>query len=285
MDGAKKAYPVKLICKVMGVSRSGYYAWRKRRRSKQLTDNEKLIPMVREIHKDCKGTYGTRRIARELQDRGIPCGRSRARTLMRLAGVSVKKRRKFRVTTHSKHNLPVAPNLLGRQFSVSEPNRIWAGDITYVWTVAGWLYLAVVMDLHSRQIIGWAMSERITKKLVMDALQMAIWRRRPAPGLLFHSDRGSQYCSHSFQRLLAANKMICSMSRKGNCWDNAVVEKFFGTLKTERVFFCHYRKRNEARADIMEYIEMFYNAKRRHSYLGYVSPKQFEEQHTFSLAA
>jgi len=204
---------------------------------------------------------------------------------MRLAGVSVKKRRKFRVTTHSKHNLPVAPNLLGRQFSVSEPNRIWAGDITYVWTVAGWLYLAVVMDLHSRQIIGWAMSERITKKLVMDALQMAIWRRRPAPGLLFHSDRGSQYCSHSFQRLLAANKMICSMSRKGNCWDNAVVEKFFGTLKTERVFFCHYRKRNEARADIMEYIEMFYNAKRRHSYLGYVSPKQFEEQHTFSLAA
>ncbi len=196
---------------------------------------------------------------------------------MKLADVSAKQKKKFKVTTDSKHNLPVAPNLLNREFKVDTPDQVYVSDLTYIWTQEGWLYLAVVLDLFSRQVVGWSLNRRMTKQLVMDALRMAVWRRKPRAGLLFHSDRGSQYCSIDFQKMLSGYKMISSMSRKGNCWDNSVAESFFGSLKTERVFFSNYRTREEAKRDIVDYIEMFYNSKRRHSYLGYVSPKQFEK--------
>lgn len=197
---------------------------------------------------------------------------------MGLAGVSARQHRKFKAATNSKHDLPVAPNLLDRKFEVTKPNRVWASDITYIWTAEVWLYLAVIMDLFNRRVVGWSMNNRITRRLVMDAFRMALWIRRPGPGLIHHSDRGSQYCSYDFQKLLKANGAISSMSRKGDCWDNAVTESFFGTLKTERVFFLNYKTRDEARRDIVDYIEMFYNSKRRHSYLGYLSPREFEER-------
>jgi len=196
---------------------------------------------------------------------------------MKLADVAAKQKKKFKATTDSKHDFPVAPNLLNRQFEVSTPDQVYVGDITYIWTREGWLYLAVVIDLFSRQVVGWSLSVRMSRKLVINALLMAIWRRQPAAGLIFHSDRGSQYCSNEFQKMLRTHRMISSMSRKGNCWDNAVAESFFGSLKTERVFFSNYITREEARRDIVDYIEMFYNSNRRHSYLGYVSPKEFEE--------
>lgn len=204
---------------------------------------------------------------------------------MKMAGVAAKQKKKFKATTDSKHNLPVAPNLLNRQFEVEKPDKVYVSDITYIWTNDGWLYLAVVLDLFSRQVVGWSLSNRMTKKLIMDALRIAIWRRRPAPGLTFHSDRGSQYCSNDFQKMLKAHGMLSSMSRKGNCWDNAVAESFFGSLKTERVFFSSYKTREEARRDIVDYIEMFYNSNRRHSYLGYVSPKEFEKLWLLKKAA
>jgi putative transposase len=212
---------------VFKVSRSGYYNWQKHSPKRHLTDNEKLIPLVRKIHHDSKRTYGTRRMADALKKHDIPCGRYRAGTLMKLANVSVRRRKKFRVTTDSKHNLPVAPNLLNRNFNVKSPNKAWASDITYIWTTEGWLYLSVILDLYSRRVVGWALNNRINKQLVEDALRMAIWHRRPKPGTIFHSDRGSQYCSLDFQKLLKGQKLISSMSRKGDCWDNAVVESFF----------------------------------------------------------
>jgi transposase InsO family protein len=216
---------------------------------------------------------------------GESCGRTKAGTVMDLAGVRAKQKKKFKVTTASNHNLPVAPNLLDRQFDVEKPDSVYVSDITYIWTAEGWLYLAVILDLFSRRVVGWSMQKRMTKKLVMDALLMAIWRRRPAPGLIFHSDRGSQYCSLDFQRLLKRHKMLSSMSRKGDCWDNAVAESFFGTMKTEQIFFADYRSREKARRDIVDYIEMFYNSKRRHSYLGNLSPKQYEEMQSLKKAA
>ena len=236
-----------------------------------------MIPMVKEIDKESNGSYGTRRISKELNLKGERCGRDKARTVMKLSKVSAKQGKKFKVTTDSRHDLPVAPNLLDRQFEVKEPNRVWVSDITYIWTVEGWMYLSVIIDLFSRQVVGWSMSKRMEKKLVMDSLRMAIWRRRPNPGVIFHSDRGSQYCSNDFQKMLKSNGMISSMSRRGNCWDNAVAESFFGSLKTERIYGSKYQKRTDARIDIVEYIEMFYNAKRLHSYLGYLSPQAFEE--------
>ena len=196
---------------------------------------------------------------------------------MKLAGVTAKQKKKFKATTDSKHDFPVSPNLLKRQFEVQESDTVYVSDITYIWTHEGWLYLAVVLDLFSRQVVGWSLSNRMTKKLIMSALRMAIWRRRPALGLLFHSDRGSQYCSNDFKKMLNTHGMISSMSRKGDCWDNAVAESFFGSLKTERGFFSNYVTREEARRDVIDYIEMFYNSNRRHSYLGYVSPKEFEK--------
>ena len=269
----------------MQVSRSGYYSWQTRGKSARQMNNEKLIPVVLEAHRYSKGTYGTRRMSDEVKDHGSHCGRYRARTLMSMAGVIAKQKRKFKVTTDSNHKLPVSSNLLQRQFSTAEPNQVWVGDITYIWTSEGWLYLAVVLDLFSRQIVGWAMSNRINKKLVIDALLMGIWRRNPGAGLIFHTDRGSQYCSNDFQKALKTNEMFSSMSRTGDCWDNAVAESFFGSLKTERVFFNNYKTREEARKDIFDYIEIFYNNQRRHSYLGNISPKKYEKLWEMEKAA
>ena len=285
IDTAKKAYPVTLLCKVMMVSRSGYYSWCSRDISARQQEYERLIPLVKESHRQSRRTYGARRIADDLTALGEPCGRTKAGSLMKLAGVSAKQSRKFKVTTDSKHDLPVAPNLLDRQFEVKEPDSVYVSDITYIWTAEGWLYLAIILDLFSRRVVGWSLQKRMTKKLVMDALRMAIWRRRPGAGLIFHSDRGSQYCSLAFQGLLKRNKMLSSMSRKGDCWDNAVAESFFGTLKTEQVFFSEYKTREEARRDLVDYIEMFYNSRRRHSYLGNMSPKDFEEMQILKEAA
>ena len=270
---------------MLQVSRSGYYSWCSRGRSPRQQERERLIPKVKSIHRQVGETYGARRISEELTAQGESCGRIKAATLMALAGVSVKRRKKFKVTTDSKHKLPVAPNLLNRQFRVNTPDCVYCGDITYIWTSKGWLYLAVVLDLFSRQVVGWSMSNRITKKLVMNALNMAIWRRRPASGLIFHSDRGSQYCSNDFQRMLEKHNMLSSMSRKGNCWDNSVAESFFGSLKMERVFSSMYKNREDAKRDIVDYIEMFYNSKRRHSYLGYLSPREFEKMMALKKAA
>jgi putative transposase len=281
----KKAYPIKVLCEVMQVSRSGYYAWCKREDSARESGNLRLVPLVRELHRQSGRTYGTRRIADDLREQGVPCGRYRARTLMAMAGVSARQKRKFKATTDSSHEFPVAPNLLGREFSAEAPDRVWVSDITYVWTREGWLYLAVVIDLFSRMVVGWSMDNRISRRIVMDALKMGAGRRRPAPGLVHHSDRGVQYCSGDFRNLITAFGMTCSMSRKGDCWDNAVAESFFGKLKTERVFFADYKTRDEARRDIVDYIEMFYNSRRRHSYLGNISPKLFEEMRQVQNAA
>lgn len=269
----------------MQISRSGFYAWQSRKPSKWQQENEALLPLVVNAAQRSKNTYGARRIAREVHSNGTHCGRSRAKTLMNLAGVVAKQKRKFKVTTNSKHDLPVAPNLLNRRFNVKEPDRVYVSDITYIWTQEGWLYLAVVIDLFSRQVVGWSFNNRINRQLVINALRMAVWRRQPTAGLIFHSDRGSQYCSKDFQQMLKTYRMKCSMSRKGDCWDNAVAESFFGSLKTERVFFSRYINRGQAKNDIIDYIEMFYNSHRRHSYLKYVSPREFEKQYFFQKAA
>ena len=269
----------------MQVSRSGYYTWHKRGKSYRQREYERLIPIVRAAHKISKGTYGARRISEEIEAHGSTCGRTKAGTLMKLAGVAAKQKKKFKATTDSKHTLPVAPNLLNRRFEVKEPDMVYVSDITYIWTQEGWLYLAVVLDLFSRRVVGWSLSNRMTKKLIMNALRMAIWHRGPTSGLIFHSDRGSQYCSNDFQKMLKTHGMISSMSRKGNCWDNAVAESFFGSLKTERTFFSNYVTREEARRDTVDYIEMFYNSNRRHSYLGYVSPREFEKLWLLKKAA
>ena len=270
----------------MQVSRSGYYSWKNRGQSKRDQEREFLIPKVKELHKISRGTYGKRRMAVELEAAtGIPCGRHKAGTLMKLSGVQVKRRKKFKATTNSNHGLPVSQNLLARDFTVSAPDRVYVGDITYIWTIEGWLYLAVVIDLFSRRVVGWAIDKCMTRQLVIDALVMAIWRRKPCPGLIFHSDRGSQYCSHDFQNMLKQHQIVSSMSRKGDCWDNAVAESFFGTLKTEEVHGVNYTTRDQAKGDIVDYIEMFYNSRRLHSYLGYMSPMEWEKLATLQKAA
>jgi len=272
----KKAWPIVLMCKVLKLSVSAYYAWRKRPESVRKRENESLIAVVQSIHVKMRQCYGTRRMAKELRKRGIDCGRCRARTLMRLANVRVRTKKRFVNTTDSKHTMPVAENLLDRKFDVSQPNRYWVSDITYIWTATGWLYLATVMDLYSRRIVGWSMDTSMTRQLVMDALLMAVWRRKPGKGLIHHSDRGSQYCSDDFQSLLKQHGIVCSMSRKGNCWDNAVMERFYHSLKSEQVYYADYQTPDEARKDIVDYIEMFYNSCRAHSYLGYISPNEYE---------
>lgn len=244
-----------------------------------------LLSEVRQIHGETRGSYGSRRVSERLRLLGHPVGRYRARSLMKKAGVSVKHRKKFRITTDSKHKLPVAPNLLDRNFQVEQPDSVWCGDITYLWTMEGWLYLAVVIDLSSRKVVGWAMNSRMKASLVMEALSMAYWRRKPGKGLIHHSDRGSQYAGGDYRRLLDTYGMICSMSRKGNCWDNAVAESFFHSLKTEWTSEMLYRNRSDARSDVIHYIEMFYNSHRLHSYLKYKNPNDFEKSLTLAQAA
>jgi transposase InsO family protein len=240
-------------------------------------ENDLLLEQIQSIHKKSRKTYGSPRIHRQVVSDGQVCSRGRIERLMSANGIRAKQRRKFVATTDSKHDLPVAANVLARQFAVGEPNKVWASDITYIPTDEGWLYLAGVLDLCSRTAVGWSMSETLERQLVMDALGMAYRRRRPGRGLVHHSDRGSQYASADYQRLLKDFGMQASMSRKGNCWDNAPMESFFGTLKKELVYHRRYRTRDEARSDIFDYIEVFYNRERIHSGLGYLSPVKYEE--------
>ena len=265
------------MCSVFQVSRSGYYAWRKQPESRKRREDDALSKVITEIHEESRKIYGSPKIHGELQKRGIRCGQNRVARLMRKDGLRAKIIRKFKATTNSKHDLPVAPNLLNREFTQTEPNRAWVADITYIWTDEGWLYLAIVMDLFSRAIVGWSMSERMTRTLVIDAFTLAVKRRNPSRGLLHHSDRGSQYASGDFQRLLAKYGAVCSMSRKGNCWDNAPAESFFSFLKREHVFHNHYVTRAQARQSIFDYIERFYNRKRIHSSLGNKTPSEVDQ--------
>ena len=266
------------MCRVLKVSTSAYYAWRGRQQSQRELQNRKLLVAIKALHKQSKQTYGSPRICRDLSKQGIRCSENRVARLMRANGIRPKQTKPFKATTDSRHHLPVAENILGRQFEPETPNQAWAADITYVWTGEGWLYLAVVMDLFSRRIVGFSMRRSLSRGLVIEALKMALGRRRVGQGLLHHSDRGSQYASGDFQHELVEASIICSMSRRGNCWDNAPVESFFATLKGELVHHCQYRTRAEAQSDIFEYIEVWYNRKRLHSWLGYRSPAEYEAE-------
>ena len=274
----QERWPISVMCNVLQVSRSGYYSWRSRPKSNQSQKRQSLEVTIRETHRQNREVYGSPRIHKELESQGIPCSENTVAKIMQEAGIQAKTMKKFTVTTDSNHSDPVAENALNRDFDrTTRPNQIWVSDITYIWTLQGWMYLTCVVDLYSRKVVGWSMSSRMTKEFVMDALQMAMEQRCPEAGLLHHSDRGSQYCSLAYRRLLAANGITCSMSRKGNCWDNAVMESFFATLKKELVHHERYQTREEARQSIFEYIEVFYNRSRRHSALGYISPEQFEQ--------
>lgn len=272
----RQRWPVMLMCRLLAVSRSGYYAWIKQPESSQTLRRRRLTKMIQIVHAESDRTYGSPRVHRELRAQGQPCSENFVAKLMRVAGIAAKTKRKFKVTTDSGHHLPVADNLLKRNFQVDRPNQVWVSDITYIPTREGWLYLATVEDLYSRRIVGWAMSARITSRLVVDALQMAIDRRGPAAGLIVHSDRGSQYCSDHYQRLLSKHEIRCSMSRKGDCWDNAPMESFYRTLKVELVYWRDYQTRHDAQRSIVQFIDTFYNRQRRHSTLGYVSPVDYE---------
>ena len=268
--------PIRLMCRALAVSPAGYYAWRARPESPRAVANRDLLPVIRRLHHESRQTYGSPRIWRALREQGHRVGEHRVARLMRQTALQAKTVSKWQVTTDSAHRFPVAANHLNRQFTVVAPNQVWAGDITYVWTLEGWLYLAVLLDLYSRRVVGWAMSQRITVELTEQALTMALANRVPTAGLLHHSDRGSQYAATSYQRVLEDYGLIPSMSRKGNCWDNACVESFFGPLKRELIHHRHYHTREEAKREIFEYLEVFYNRPRRHSTLGYRSPAEYE---------
>lgn len=274
-----KAYPVTILCKVMNVSRSGFYEYLKRYVDNPTNNTNDMVlkARIKAIFKLSRSSYGSRRMLEQLRSEGHKIGRYKVRRLMRDLGLKAKMRRRFKVTTESRHSFPVAANILDRKFDVEKPNSVWTADISYVWTLEGWLYLAVIMDLFSRQIVGWAIDKRIKKQLALDALAMAFWRRKPLPGLLHHSDRGSQYACHDYQKRLKQYDMAPSMSRKGNCWDNAPTERFFRSLKTERLDGLRFSTRESARMEIIDYIT-YYNALRLHSTLGYVSPMGYEKE-------
>jgi putative transposase len=279
-------FDVRMMCSLFSVSRSGFYAWKNRPPCARTQRHEEIIDKMRAIHEQSRQTYGSPRMSARLRKDGIRITRKCTARLMKQAGIVVKIRRRFKATTNSKHAFPVAPNILDRQFSPKEigaPNRCWAGDITYIDTMEGWLYLATVEDLFSRRIVGWSMSHSMQSTLVTDALTMAFERCGPQSGVLYHSDRGSQYAGHESRDLLTKYRMTCSMSRKGNCWDNAVVESFNGTLKTELIHRRRWTTREEARAAVYEYIEVWYNRQRLHSTLGYRSPEEYERLHAAGL--
>jgi transposase InsO family protein len=273
---AQPRYPVEVACEVLGISRSGYYAWKKRKQSQRELENQALIEHIRRIHRMSRKTYGSPRVHAALGRDGRWVNHKRVARLMRQEGLVGRRKHRKVVTTHSRHRYPVAPNLLNQEFNAEKPNHKWVADITYIPTAEGWLYLAVVLDLFSRKVIGWEMSSELTADLVEQALRMALYQRQTGPELLHHSDRGSQYASHLIQAILRANHIQVSMSRKGNCYDNAVMESFFSTLKGEWVHYQKYETRAQARRDLFEYIEGFYNTVRLHSTLGFLSPNDFE---------
>jgi transposase InsO family protein len=281
----RSAFEVEKMCLALRISKSGYYAWRVRPKSKRSAANEKLDHHIRIAYKHNNGRYGSPRITKALNAQGIECSENRVADRMRKNGIQAKTKKRFKVTTHSTHRHPIAENLLSQDFTAQRPDQVWVSDITYLWTREGWLYLAVILDLFSRKIAGWAMSHRLDQELVIDALQQALWRRRPGPGVIFHSDRGVQYACTAFRNLLQQHRFIQSMSGKGNCYDNAVAESFFHSLKTELVYFETYATRKDARNSVFEYIESYYNQTRLHSTLNYCSPVQFEQRWANAKAA
>lgn len=278
----EKRWPVTLQCEVLNVSASGYFEHRDRNDPTQPAkpgeriSNEALLVHIKASHAGSKGEYGWPRIWKELRANGVRVGKDRIQRLMKLHGIKARGKRKFVVTTDSKHNLPIAPNLLNRDFEPGRPNAVWTGDITYIQTDEGWLYLAAVIDLYSRQVVGWSMQPHMQTNLVTDALRMAWFRRRPESGLIFHSDRGSQYCSYAFQQTLDEYGMQSSMSRKGNCWDNAPTESLWGSLKVGRLYGKRFETRRQAMDEVIDWF-IFYNHRRLHSTLGYISPMKFEQ--------
>ena len=274
----QEIFTVTRMCDMMDVSSSAYYSWLKRPESARSLEDKRQGEKVKRIHERSRETYGARRIREEMIEDGEQISRTRTRRLMKQQSLESKSRRKFKATTNSNHGRPVAPNLLDREFMVGQRNTVYAGDITYIPTDEGWLYLAVLIDLYSRAVVGWSMSERINARLANDALMMAIWKRKPLRGLMVHSDRGNQYASDLYQKTIKEHGFICSMSRKANCWDNAPSESFLHTLKTELTHHRRYQTREEAKQEIFEYIEVFYNRQRRHSTIGYQTPLGYEEE-------
>ena len=272
----KNKYPIETMCRVMDVSRSGYYDWDGRGVSRRALKRKELLGEITVAHEQSRGTYGSPRILRVLRSNGKDVNHKTVESIMQKNGIRAKTQKKFKQTTDSKHNLPLAPNLLDREFSPRKPNLVWVTDITYCATEEGWMYLATYIDLFSRKVVGWSMSSRMTADLVIDALRMGIFRQKKAP-LMVHSDRGSQYASDAFRKELQKHRCMRSMSRKGNCWDNAVAESFFGTLKTEFLHHEKYQTREAARLGIFDYIESFYNRRRLHSHLNYLTPEEFEK--------
>lgn len=277
IEAHRGEFYLQVMCRMLGVTRAGYFSWRGRPISKRKTADDRLGEEIKEIHGQSKGRYGVPRIHAELKARGFVCSRRRVSRLMRELGLRGKSRRKYKVTTKAVPGRQPVPDLVSRKFRVDQPNTVWAGDISYLPTKEGWLYLAVMMDLHSRRVVGWAMGERLTTNLPLAALQMGVDRRQPPPGLIHHSDRGSQYSSHLYQQTLAKQEILGSMGRKGDCFDNAVVESFFSTLKRELLLGQVFESRQEARTQVFEFIEIFYNRQRRHLTLGFLSPLEFEQ--------
>jgi putative transposase len=271
----RETFKVGRMCRLLNVSRSGYYSWRRRPPSARSRQNRALQDKIRVLHAASHGIYGAPRIHRDLVDAGVGCSKNRVARIMRAVGIGSRTRKKFKATTDSRHQLPITANLLNRNFTAEAPDQAWVGDITCVLTDEGWLYLAVLVDLFNREVVGWSASSRMTRQLSIDALPMALGRRSPGKGLLHHSDRGSQYASADYQKILKEHDIICSMSRKGNCYDNAVAESFFGRLKSEWVNHYRYISRAEAIQSLFYYIEIFYNRKRRHSSINYTTPQDY----------
>jgi len=271
-------HSVRMMSRLLRVSRSGYYDWSHRSESATARRHRELLPIIRRLHEESDGVYGARKVHRELLEIGEHCGRHKVAKLMHIAGLKGCPKRRFRRTGHDAPRHPVAPNRLNQDFTATRTNQRWAGDITFIATRQGWLYLAVVMDLYSRRIVGWSMDKRIGRHLVMDAITMALGYRQPVGPLVHHSDRGVQYTSDDFRDLLAKHDIQCSMSARGSCYDNAPVESFFSLLKRERIRQHNYPTREDAKSDIFDYIERFYNRKRKHAYLDYLSPVEFEKQ-------
>ncbi len=268
-------FTVRKMCRVLGVDRSGYYAYLRRGLSRRHEENERLVRKIQEIWRWSRGVYGYPRITAELRSRGLRHGKNRIARLMRENGIKARTKKRFRVTTKSDHGLAISEDLVGRNFAVDSVNRLWVSDITYIWTWEGWLYLSVVMDVFNREIVGWALGERLKKELVVHALRKALMDREPQPGLIFHSDRGSQYASHQVRRILKAREIRQSMCGKGNCYDNAMIESFFSSLKKELVRLETFHSKEQAWRSVFDYIEIFYNRQRRHSALNYRTPVEY----------
>lgn len=277
MEENRSEFSVEKMAQLLDVSKSGYYDWRKERKDRVAAERDLRFDMeIRLIFEGSRGRYGSVKIHDELRKRGFRCSRTRVATRMKTMGLRSKTVKKFRVTTDSKHSYPVSPNLLNRHFTVEVPDRVWVSDITYLWTKSGWLYLCVVLDLFSRKVVGWALKNTLEASLVTEAFNRAFWSRKPGPELMIHSDRGVQYACAAFRELLASWKCVQSMSRKGNCWDNAVSESFFRIFKVEFLYHIDLMDENHARSEIFEYLEIFYNRQRIHSTLNYQTPEEFE---------